>query len=74
VRSELAPQKLPEDRLKLLIAHKTHDGDRPSSIVLFRKLDPRTLGALIALYEHKVLTQSVIWQINAFDQWGVELG
>jgi len=54
--------------------HKVHEGNRPSSILLFRKLDPSTLGALIALYEHKVFTQSVIWGINAFDQWGVELG
>jgi glucose-6-phosphate isomerase len=55
-------------------AHKIYPGDRPSSIVLFAKLDPTTLGRLIALYEHKVFTQSVIWGINAFDQWGVELG
>lgn len=55
-------------------AHKVYPGDRPSSIVLFAKLDPTTLGRLIALYEHKVFTQSVVWGINAFDQWGVELG
>jgi glucose-6-phosphate isomerase len=54
--------------------HKVHEGNRPSSLVLFRRLDPATLGALIALYEHKVFTQSVVWGINAFDQWGVELG
>jgi glucose-6-phosphate isomerase len=53
---------------------KVHEGNRPSSVLLFRRLDPGTLGALIALYEHKVFTQSVIWGINAFDQWGVELG
>jgi glucose-6-phosphate isomerase len=53
---------------------KVHEGNRPSSLILFRRLDPHTLGALIALYEHKVFTQSVIWGINAFDQWGVELG
>jgi glucose-6-phosphate isomerase len=51
-----------------------HEGNRPSSLVLFSRLDPATLGALIALYEHKVFTQSVLWGINAFDQWGVELG
>jgi glucose-6-phosphate isomerase len=55
-------------------AHKVHEGNRPNSIILFRRLDPGTLGALIALYEHKVFTQSVVWGINAFDQWGVELG
>ena len=54
--------------------HKVHAGNRPSSLLLFRQLDPATLGALIALYEHKVFTQSVVWGINAFDQWGVELG
>lgn len=54
--------------------HKVHEGNRPTSIVMFRRLDPASLGALIALYEHKVFTQSVIWGINAFDQWGVELG
>jgi glucose-6-phosphate isomerase len=54
--------------------HKVHEGNRPSSLLLFRQIDPRTLGALIALYEHKVFVQSVVWGINAFDQWGVELG
>jgi glucose-6-phosphate isomerase len=54
--------------------HKVHEGNRPNSLLLFRKLEPATLGALIALYEHKVFTQSVVWGINAFDQWGVELG
>ncbi len=54
--------------------HKVHEGNRPASLLLFRRVDPATLGALIALYEHKVFTQSVVWGINAFDQWGVELG
>lgn len=53
---------------------KLHDGNRPSSLLLFEELDPRTLGKLVALYEHKVFVQSLIWGINAFDQWGVELG
>ena len=53
---------------------KQYDGNRPSSVLLFRELDPATLGTLIALYEHKVFVQSVLWGINAFDQWGVELG
>jgi glucose-6-phosphate isomerase len=51
-----------------------HQGNRPSTLLLFPRLDPATLGRLIALYEHKVLVQSVVWGINAFDQWGVELG
>jgi glucose-6-phosphate isomerase len=74
VREELRKQGLPADRIAALVPHKVHAGSRPSSIVLFRRLDPATLGRLIALYEHKVFTQSVIWGINAFDQWGVELG
>jgi glucose-6-phosphate isomerase len=53
---------------------KVHVGDRPSTLILFSRLDPATLGKLVALYEHKVFTQGVIWGINSFDQWGVELG
>ena len=49
-------------------------GNRPTNSILFQKLTPRTLGTLIALYEHKIFTQGVIWDINSFDQWGVELG
>jgi glucose-6-phosphate isomerase len=56
------------------LPQKVHKGNRPNSILLFKGLDPATLGRLIALYEHKVFTQSVVWGINAFDQWGVELG
>lgn len=74
VRKDLEKQGLPAARIAALVPHKVHDGSRPSSIVLFRRLDPATLGRLIALYEHNVFTQSVIWGINAFDQWGVELG
>ena len=57
-----------------LPAHRQHPGDRPSSILFLEKLDARNLGRLIALYEHKVFTQGVLWNINSFDQWGVELG
>jgi glucose-6-phosphate isomerase len=53
---------------------RQYDGNRPSSLILFRRLDPHTLGTLVALYEHKVFVQSVLWGVNAFDQWGVELG
>jgi glucose-6-phosphate isomerase len=74
VRAELAHQNLPPAQLSALIPHKVDPGSRPSTIVLFQKLDPATLGRLIALYEHSVLTQSVVWGTNAFDQWGVELG
>jgi glucose-6-phosphate isomerase len=54
--------------------HKQYPGNRPSSTLQLEKLDARNLGRLIALYEHKVFTQGVIWNINSFDQWGVELG
>ena len=74
VREDLTRQGLPPARVDALIPHKVDPGSRPSTIVLFQKLDPATLGKLIALYEHSVLTQSVVWGIDAFDQWGVELG
>jgi len=54
--------------------HRRHPGNRPSSILKFRRFGPRDLGRLLALYEHKVFTQGVLWNINSFDQWGVELG
>ncbi|HEY9034452.1 MAG TPA: hypothetical protein VIN71_10980 [Pseudomonadales bacterium] len=57
-----------------LAAHKFMPGNRPSNTLLLQQLTPATLGALIALYEHKTYVQSLIWNINAFDQWGVELG
>lgn len=74
VRADLQRQGLPPDRIEALIPHKVHAGGRPSTILLFKQLDPTTLGKLIALYEHKVFTQGVVWGINSFDQWGVELG
>jgi glucose-6-phosphate isomerase len=74
VRAELERQKLPPERVQYLVPHKVHPGDRPSTIVGFQQLDPLTLGRLVALYEHKVFTQGVIWGLNSFDQWGVELG
>jgi len=57
-----------------LVAHRTFEGNRPSTTILAEKLTPRTLGTLVALYEHSVFTQGAIWQIDSFDQWGVELG
>jgi glucose-6-phosphate isomerase len=72
--TELTARKLPPERVELLARHKVHAGSRPVSIIAFQRLGARTLGSLIALYEHKVFTQSVLWGINAFDQWGVELG
>jgi glucose-6-phosphate isomerase len=74
VRAELERLQLPPAQLEALLPHKVNPGNRPSTIILFQQLDPATLGKLIALYEHSVFTQSVVWGINAFDQWGVELG
>jgi glucose-6-phosphate isomerase len=61
-------------RAKQLAPHKVHAGNRPSNTIVFEKLTPDSLGQLIALYEHKVFVEGVIWGINSFDQWGVELG
>ena len=62
------------EEAKRLAPHKTFSGSRPTSTLLYKKLTPRTLGRLIAIYEHKVFTEGVVWDINSFDQWGVELG
>lgn len=74
VRADLVAKGVADNEIRRLIPHKVHPGNRPSSVILFPRLGPKTLGRLIALYEHSVFTQSVIWGINAFDQWGVELG
>ncbi|MGB7452548.1 MAG: glucose-6-phosphate isomerase, partial [Lysobacterales bacterium] len=74
VRGELESHAYTGKNLELLVAAKTFSGNRPSNSFLFRKLTPETLGSLVALYEHKIFTQGVIWDINSFDQWGVELG
>lgn len=74
VRADLERQNVSPERLEPLVPQKVHQGSRPSTIVLFQRTDPTTLGKLIALYEHKVFTQGVVWGINSFDQWGVELG
>ncbi|MGL1194715.1 glucose-6-phosphate isomerase, partial [Vibrio parahaemolyticus] len=60
--------------LERLVPHKVFPGNRPSTAILLERLDPRRLGMLIALYEHKVFVQGAIWGIHSFDQWGVELG
>lgn len=73
-RRQLEAQGLPAERIEALLPFHVFPGNRPSTTILLRDLSPRTLGMLIALYEHKVFTQSVIWRLNAFDQWGVELG
>lgn len=73
-RAELAAQGLDDETLEALLPHKVFPGNKPSNSIMFRKLSPYTLGSLIALYEHKIFAQGVIWRINPFDQWGVELG
>ncbi|MDZ4200946.1 MAG: glucose-6-phosphate isomerase [Gallionella sp.] len=73
-RAELEAQGLSGNALEALLPHKIFPGNKPTNTLLFDKLDPHTLGMLIALYEHKVFVQSVVWNINPFDQWGVELG
>jgi glucose-6-phosphate isomerase len=73
-KAELERRKVEPGRVELLARHKVHAGNRPLNILAFERLDARTLGKLVALYEHKVFVQSVVWGINAFDQWGVELG
>ncbi|MCC7516467.1 MAG: glucose-6-phosphate isomerase [Pseudomonadales bacterium] len=74
VKQELQAQGLDETAIAALAPHKVITGNRPSNIIAIEQLTPATLGALIALYEHKVYVQSVLWNINPFDQWGVELG
>ncbi|ACL02726.1 Glucose-6-phosphate isomerase [Desulfatibacillum aliphaticivorans] len=74
VQKELeAAGKLPEEIAEIL-PHKVFDGNRPTNSILFKKLTPRTLGSLIAMYEHKIFVQGALWNIYSFDQWGVELG
>jgi len=74
VRAELAKAGLEGDALAALLPHKVFPGNKPTNSIMFDKLDPHTLGAVIAMYEHKIFTQGIIWNINSFDQWGVELG
>ena len=74
VRAELEAQKLPKERIDALTPQKTFPGNRPTTSMLVQKITPRVLGALIALYEHKIFTQGIVWNIYSFDQWGVELG
>jgi len=73
-REELAGEGKTAQEIDALAPHKIFPGGRPTNSILFEKLTPQTLGALIALYEHKIFCQGVIWGINSFDQWGVELG
>lgn len=71
---ELKAEGLDEEAIKKLLPYKVFPGNRPTSSLIFDTLDPKTLGSIIALYEHKIFVQGMIWNINSFDQWGVELG
>jgi len=74
VRAELAARGVARAEVDSLAPQRTFPGDRPSSFILMDRLEPATLGALLALYEHKTFVEGVLWGINSFDQWGVELG
>jgi glucose-6-phosphate isomerase len=74
VRDELSDKGMAGAEIEILAPQRAFPGNRPSSLLVMEELTPATLGALIALYEHKVLVEGAIWGINSFDQWGVELG
>ena len=73
-RTELQAAGYADDELENLLPYKIFPGNKPTSTILFRTLTPKTLGSLIAMYEHKIFVQGIIWDINSYDQWGVELG
>jgi len=72
--AEMLAAGMPAERAGFLASHRTFPGNRPTNSILMERLTPHTLGALIALYEHRIFTQGVLWEVNSFDQWGVELG
>ncbi|MBI3561458.1 MAG: glucose-6-phosphate isomerase [Gammaproteobacteria bacterium] len=74
VMYEMKQQGLSKEQIDRLLPYRVFDGNRPSNTFLFQTLAPRTLGSLIAFYEHKIFVQGIIWNLNSFDQWGVELG
>lgn len=74
VAAQLRAGGTDESRIADLVTHKVHQGNRPSNTILLDKITPQSVGALIAMYEHKIFVQGIIWQVCSFDQWGVELG
>lgn len=74
VIENLQKSGLSKEDIEMLAPHKVFEGNRPTNSILLNELSPKTLGALIAMYEHKIFTQGIIWRVNSFDQWGVELG
>lgn len=73
-KAELLAKNVPEAEAEQLAPHKVIQGNKPNNLIVFEKATPETIGGLIALYEHKVFVQGAIWNLNSFDQWGVELG
>jgi glucose-6-phosphate isomerase len=73
-RAQLLARGVAPAEAERLAPHRVFPGDRPSVMLAYRRLDPFTLGRLVALYEHRVFVEAALWDINAFDQWGVELG
>jgi glucose-6-phosphate isomerase len=74
VREELAAGGAAPNEIERLAPHRVSLGNRPSNTLVYRQLDPTTLGMILALYEHKTFVEAAVWRINPFDQWGVELG
>ena len=74
VEEELSKKGMDSDAIEFHAPFRVFDGNKPSNSIMFKQLTPRTLGSLIAMYEHKIFAQGVIWNIFSFDQWGVELG
>jgi glucose-6-phosphate isomerase len=71
---ELTDGGMGEKQSRELAPHKSMEGNKPNNVIMLEELSPKNMGALLALYEHKVVAQGIIWNINSFDQWGVELG
>ncbi|MEX0360838.1 MAG: glucose-6-phosphate isomerase, partial [Allomuricauda sp.] len=74
VKVELQAQELSQEQMETLLPFKVFEGNKPTNTILIDKLTPTSLGALIALYEHKIFVQGIVWNIFSYDQWGVELG
>lgn len=74
VIAELKKSKMSDDKIQKIAPHKEFTGNRPTNSIMVDYINPFTLGAMIAMYEHKIFTQGIIWDINSYDQWGVELG
>ena len=73
-KAELVKSGMDSDEIDALLPHKVFEGNKPTNSIFVKKLTPKVLGSLVAMYEHKIFAQSIIWNVNAFDQWGVELG